>query len=98
MIRHPPGSTRTDTRFPDTTLFRSLDAIAPGLDLTIDYGMFKAIAVPMHWILSQFHAITRNWGVAIILLVLLIKGLTWKLTAMQYRSRDRKSTRLNSSH
>src|SRR3546814_9640360 len=25
MIRRPPGSTRTDTRFPDTTLFRSLD-------------------------------------------------------------------------
>src|SRR3546814_6551105 len=23
MIRHPPGSTRTDTRFPSTTLFRS---------------------------------------------------------------------------
>ena len=67
----------------------TLDAIAPGLDLTIDYGMFKAIAVPMHWILSQFHAITRNWGVAIILLVLLIKGLTWKLTAMQYRSSAR---------
>src|SRR3546814_3963750 len=24
MIRRPPGSTRTDTLFPDTTLFRSL--------------------------------------------------------------------------
>ncbi len=64
----------------------SLDAIAPGLDLTIDYGMFKAIAVPMHWVLSQLHAIAKNWGVAIILLVLLIKGATWKLTAMQYKS------------
>jgi YidC/Oxa1 family membrane protein insertase len=67
----------------------TLDAIAPGLDLTIDYGMFKVIAVPMHWVLSQFHAITKNWGLAIILLVLLIKGVTWKLTAMQYRSSAR---------
>jgi YidC/Oxa1 family membrane protein insertase len=67
----------------------SMDAIAPGLDLTIDYGMFKVIAVPMHWVLSQFHAITKNWGVAIILLVLLIKGLSWKLTAIQYRSSAR---------
>jgi YidC/Oxa1 family membrane protein insertase len=33
----------------------TLDAIAPGLDLTIDYGMFKLIAVPMHWVLSQLH-------------------------------------------
>jgi len=67
----------------------TLDAVAPGLELTIDYGMFKAICVPMHWVLSQFHAISKNWGVAIILLVLLIKGLTWKLTAMQYRSTAR---------
>jgi len=66
-----------------------MGAIAPGLDLTIDYGMFKIIAVPMHWVLSQFHAITKNWGVAIILLVLLIKGVTWKLTAIQYRSSAR---------
>jgi YidC/Oxa1 family membrane protein insertase len=64
----------------------TLDAIAPGLDLTIDYGMFKIIAVPMHAVLSFFHSITKNWGLAIILLVLTIKGLTWKLTAMQYRS------------
>ncbi|WP_426701438.1 membrane protein insertase YidC [Rhodanobacter sp. Col0626] len=64
----------------------TLDAIAPGLNLTIDYGMFKIIAVPMHAVLSFFHGITKNWGLAIILLVLAIKGLTWKLTAMQYRS------------
>ncbi|MDW2981225.1 membrane protein insertase YidC [Rhodanobacter sp. KK11] len=67
----------------------AMGAIAPGLDLTIDYGMFKIIAVPMHWVLSQFHAISKNWGVAIILLVLLIKGLSWKLTAIQYRSSAR---------
>jgi YidC/Oxa1 family membrane protein insertase len=64
----------------------TLDAVAPGLDLTIDYGMFKAIAVPMHGILSFLHSIVKNWGLAIILLVLLIKGVTWKLTAMQFRS------------
>ncbi|MEO7067962.1 MAG: membrane protein insertase YidC, partial [Rhodanobacter sp.] len=51
----------------------TLDAIAPGLDLSIDYGMFKIIAVPMHWVLSQLHKLVPNWGIAIILLVLLIK-------------------------
>src|SRR3546814_5344515 len=31
MIRRPPRSTRTDTLFPDTTLFRSVDlGIGPG--------------------------------------------------------------------
>src|SRR3546814_10142727 len=30
MIRRPPRSTRTDTLFPYTTLFRSLGAVRPG--------------------------------------------------------------------
>ena len=83
-----PGQTSTSQSqlYLGPNIQGSLDAIAPGLDLTIDYGMFKAIAVPMHWVLSQLHAIAHNWGVAIILLVLLIKGVTWKLTAVQYKS------------
>src|SRR3546814_12990942 len=31
MLRRPPGSTRTDTLFPYTTLFRSLQAFRRGL-------------------------------------------------------------------
>src|SRR3546814_4806120 len=31
MIRHPPRSTRTDTPFPYTTLFRSLANVSTGL-------------------------------------------------------------------
>src|SRR3546814_1787197 len=31
MIRRPPRSTRTDTLFPDTTLFRSLESPVQGL-------------------------------------------------------------------
>src|SRR3546814_6897797 len=33
MIRRPPRSTRTDTLFPYTTLFRSLQALAFGQDI-----------------------------------------------------------------
>src|SRR3546814_2001223 len=32
MIRRPPRSTRTDTLFPYTTLFRSIDAVDVGRD------------------------------------------------------------------
>src|SRR3546814_14762455 len=32
MIRRPPRSTRTDTLFPYTTLFRSLDAVGPAAE------------------------------------------------------------------
>src|SRR3546814_15667182 len=34
MIRRPPGSTRTDTLFPYTTLFRSLHVAHIGLGMT----------------------------------------------------------------
>jgi YidC/Oxa1 family membrane protein insertase len=64
----------------------TLDQVAPGLDLTTNYGWLTVVAQPLHWLLSQLHTIAGNWGVAIILLVLLLKGALWKLTAAQFRS------------
>ncbi len=88
LLSAAPGASTSSTSrlYLGPNVQGTLDAIAPGLDLTIDYGMFKLIAVPMHAVLSLLHGIARNWGVAIILLVLLIKLVTWKLTAVQYRS------------
>lgn len=63
-----------------------LEAVAPDLDLAVDYGLLTVIAQPLHWVLSKFHALIGNWGVAIILLVLLIKLLFFKLSEAQYRS------------
>jgi YidC/Oxa1 family membrane protein insertase len=60
--------------------------IAKGLELTADYGMLTPIAQPLHWILVELHALVRNWGLAIILLVLLIKLALFKLSEAQYRS------------
>src|SRR3546814_18098043 len=36
MIRRPPRSTRTDTLFPDTTLFRSAQVVAEAFQVDID--------------------------------------------------------------
>ena len=73
------------------TLQSQLDAIdqagiARGLNLTADYGMLTAIAEPLHWILVKLHALVGNWGLAIILLVLLIKLALFKLSEAQFRS------------
>jgi YidC/Oxa1 family membrane protein insertase len=67
-------------------LVGTLDTVAPGLALATNYGVFTVIAQPMHALLSWLEKVSGNWGAAIILLVLIIKGLTWKLTAAQYRS------------
>jgi YidC/Oxa1 family membrane protein insertase len=64
----------------------TLDAVAPGLDLTTNYGMLTVVSQPLHWLLSKLHSLTGNWGVAIILLVLGLKAALWKLTAAQFRS------------
>ncbi|NII10697.1 membrane protein insertase YidC [Oleiagrimonas sp. C23AA] len=63
-----------------------LAAVAPGMDLAVDYGFFTVVAVPLHWVLDHFHALTGNWGVAIILLVLLINVIFYKANEAQYKS------------
>jgi YidC/Oxa1 family membrane protein insertase len=63
-----------------------LKAISPYLDLSVDYGWLWWIAQPLFWLLTKIHALVGNWGVAIILLTVLIKGAFFKLSAASYRS------------
>ena len=67
-------------------LAEQLDATAPGLGLALDYGMFTVLSKPIHWLLTQLHKLTHNWGWAIVLLVVLIKLALYPLSAAQYRS------------
>jgi len=66
-----------------------LPSIAEGLDLTVDYGWLTVIAVPLFWVLKTFYAWVGNWGVAIILLTVIIKILFYPLSAASYRSMAR---------
>jgi YidC/Oxa1 family membrane protein insertase len=88
LLTIAPGETRVDTAtlYVGPKLQSTLDAIAPGLSLTVDYGMLTVISEPLHWVLAQLHKLTGNWGLAIILLVLLIKAVFFKLSEAQYRS------------
>ena len=63
-----------------------LQEISPYLDLSVDYGFLWWIAQPLFWLLTKIHALVGNWGVAIILLTVLIKGAFFKLSAASYRS------------
>ncbi|MDO8351159.1 MAG: membrane protein insertase YidC, partial [Gallionella sp.] len=64
----------------------SLNDISPGLGLTVDYGWLTVIATPMFWVLTFIHGLVQNWGVAIIVLTVLIKILFFPLSAASYRS------------
>ncbi|MDO6680843.1 MULTISPECIES: membrane protein insertase YidC [unclassified Oceanobacter] len=64
----------------------SLEQIAPHLELTVDYGWLWWIAQPLFFLLTFFHSIVGNWGVAIILLTLCVKILFFYPSAVSYRS------------
>lgn len=63
-----------------------LKALSPYLDLTVDYGWLWWIAQPLFWLLTKIYALVQNWGVAIILLTVLVKAAFYKLSATSYRS------------
>ena len=63
-----------------------LAEISPYLDLSVDYGWLWWIAQPLFWLLVKIHGLVGNWGVAIILLTVLIKTVFFKLSATSYRS------------
>jgi len=77
-----------------------LEDIAPNLNLVVDYGILWWVAQPLFAVLSfiqsgeiNFFGMdvdlgggVGNWGIAIILLTVLIKLAFFKLSAMSYRS------------
>ncbi|MFC0267049.1 membrane protein insertase YidC [Kushneria aurantia] len=63
-----------------------LDAVAPYLQLTVDFGWLWFLANPLFWLLTQIHALVGNWGVAIILLTVLVKAVLFPLSATAYKS------------
>jgi YidC/Oxa1 family membrane protein insertase len=63
-----------------------LDEISDGLGLTIDYGFLFMISKPLFWLLLQIESIVSNWGVAIIIITLIVKGVMYPLTKAQYTS------------
>jgi len=66
-----------------------LDGIAPGLQHTVNYGIFTVFSKPLFWLLSAIHKFVGNWGWAIIFLTVLIKLAFFKLTEAQFRSMAR---------
>ena len=77
-----------------------LEAISPGLNMTVDYGWLWFISQPIFALLVFLQSGevsvfgmdidigmgVGNWGVAIILLTLTIKAIFFKLSATSYRS------------
>ncbi|WP_421682992.1 membrane protein insertase YidC [Stutzerimonas urumqiensis] len=66
-----------------------LEALSPGLRLTVDYGFLWFLAQPIFWLLENIHDLLGNWGWSIIVLTILIKLAFFPLSAASYRSMAR---------
>jgi YidC/Oxa1 family membrane protein insertase len=64
----------------------ALAKLAKGLDLTVDYGIFTVIAVPLFWLLKWLHGLIGNWGWAIIAMTIIIKSAFYPLNHASARS------------
>ncbi|UHL63518.1 membrane protein insertase YidC [Paralcaligenes sp. KSB-10] len=65
---------------------KAMSALAPGLELVVDYGWLTIIAKPLFKIMTWLHALLGNWGWTIVALTLLIKAVFYPLSAASYRS------------
>ncbi len=65
---------------------RTLETLAPDLDLVVDFGILTVIAKPLFVLLTWIQSMVGNWGIAIILLTVLIKALFYPLQAASYKA------------
>lgn len=63
-----------------------LESVAPGLQLTIDYGWLWMISVAIFWMMDKIYQVIGNWGWAIVIVTLFIKLLFYPLSSKSYRS------------
>ena len=83
-----PGQTKAlDARlFTGPQLEKTLETLAPGLELVKDYGWLTILAKPLYWLLDKIHGVLGNWGWSIVGLVLLLKIAFYWLNAKAYSS------------
>ncbi|NLS53601.1 membrane protein insertase YidC [Hafnia alvei] len=61
-------------------------AVAPHLDLTVDYGWLWFISQPLFKLLQFIHSFIGNWGFSIIVITFIVRGIMYPLTKAQYTS------------
>ncbi len=70
----------------DQNILNDAAHIIPGVNRTIDYGWFWFLAQPMLWLLNVLNTLVMNYGLAIILMTIVLRLLIWPLTRKSYAS------------
>ncbi len=64
----------------------TLKALNSNLDSSIDFGWFGFLSKPMLWLMQAFQSVVGNWGLAIIMLTIVIKLLLHPITKKSFAS------------
>ena len=70
----------------DSSVLNTVSNQIAGIDETVDYGWFWFLAMPMLWLINIINAIVMNYGIAIIIMTILLRLLLWPLTRKSYTS------------
>jgi YidC/Oxa1 family membrane protein insertase len=68
-----------------------LEKTRPGMDRLIDYGWYAIVVKPLLWGLKAIQKVVGNWGVAILVITVIIKILLYPLTHKQLVSMKKMS-------
>jgi YidC/Oxa1 family membrane protein insertase len=65
---------------------QELKKVGNDLDKLVNFGWFDFIAKPCVWLMNLFYSVIPNYGVAIIILTMLVKLILWPLGTKSYKS------------
>jgi YidC/Oxa1 family membrane protein insertase len=61
-------------------------AVGHDISKALNFGFFDIIAKPCVWLMNKLYSVIPNYGIAIIILTLLIKIVLWPLGSKSYKS------------
>ena len=64
----------------------AMKSLSDTLDLTVDYGFLWWLSQPLFALLTMIQGVVVNWGLAIIVITIIVKSLLYPLTKAQYVS------------
>jgi YidC/Oxa1 family membrane protein insertase len=74
LVKDKPAS-QTFTLYAGPKRYYVLEAFGKGLEKLVDFGWFGVLARPMFWLMKTFFSWTHSYGIAIILLTIVVRIL-----------------------
>jgi len=67
-------------------LAEPMDQVGYSLSSAIDYGFFAILSIPLVWLLTFFYSVIKNYGVAVIILTVVVRVILYPFTYKSMKS------------